>query len=162
MLLQVAHKRALSQALLSGASTFHRPQNAKVIDRSGLDLCQRFRCQSHSLQPPNSRRNELVNRVMLRAAGVIQEARMTTTDLFQQRVKECRPLAAAAGNASDKVFWLGLVERWQAVESRSARGRCPAPGRSESTASLASNSSPQKTRRRPPFPGWQGRAGVPR
>ena len=77
---------------------------------------------------------------------------MTTTDLFQQRVKECRRLAAAARNASDKVFWLGLVERWQAVESRSACGRCPA-GRSESTASLASNSSPQKTRRRHPFPG---------
>jgi hypothetical protein len=43
---------------------------------------------------------------------------MTSTDLFQQRVKECRRLAAAARKASDKVFWLGLVERWQSVESR--------------------------------------------
>jgi hypothetical protein len=45
---------------------------------------------------------------------------MTSTDLLlQQRVKECRRLAAAARKASDKVFWLGLVERWQVVESRS-------------------------------------------
>ena len=43
---------------------------------------------------------------------------MTTTDLFEQRVKECRRLAAAARKASDKVFWLGLVERWQALEIR--------------------------------------------
>jgi hypothetical protein len=46
---------------------------------------------------------------------------MTSTDLFQQRVKECRRLAAAARDANDKAFWLGLVERWQGVESRSAR-----------------------------------------
>jgi hypothetical protein len=46
---------------------------------------------------------------------------MTSTDLFQQRVKECRRLAAAARKASDRVFWLGLIERWQAVESRTAR-----------------------------------------
>jgi hypothetical protein len=42
-------------------------------------------------------------------------------ELLQQRAKECRRLAAAARNASDKVFWLGLIERWQAVESQSAR-----------------------------------------
>jgi hypothetical protein len=46
---------------------------------------------------------------------------MTSTDLFQQRVSECRRLAAAARNASDKVFWLGLIERWQAVESQRAQ-----------------------------------------
>lgn len=44
---------------------------------------------------------------------------MTSTDLLQQRVSECRRLAAAARNASDKVFWLGLIE--QAVESQGAR-----------------------------------------
>lgn len=49
---------------------------------------------------------------------------MASTDLFQQRVSECRRLAAAARNASDRVFWLGLIERWQAVESRSARQHC--------------------------------------
>jgi hypothetical protein len=54
---------------------------------------------------------------------------MTSTDLvqqranelIQQRAKECRRLAATARNAGDKVFWLGLFERWQAVGDRSAR-----------------------------------------
>jgi hypothetical protein len=54
---------------------------------------------------------------------------MTSTDplqqganeLFQQRAKECRRLAATARNAGDKLFWLGLFERWQAVGNRSAR-----------------------------------------
>ncbi len=46
---------------------------------------------------------------------------MTSTDLFQQRVKECHRLAAAARKGSDRAFWLGLVERWQAVESRTAQ-----------------------------------------
>ena len=41
---------------------------------------------------------------------------MTSTDLFQQRVNECRRLAAAARSASDKAFWLGLIERWRAVQ----------------------------------------------
>ena len=53
---------------------------------------------------------------------------MMSTDLFQQRVKECRRLAASARKASDKVFWLGLAERWQAVESRTALQRCPRQG----------------------------------
>jgi hypothetical protein len=38
-------------------------------------------------------------------------------DLIQQRAKECRRLAGAARNAGDKMFWLQLVKRWQAVES---------------------------------------------
>jgi hypothetical protein len=46
---------------------------------------------------------------------------MTSTDRFKQRVKECRRLAAAARKGSDRAFWLGLVERWQALESQSAR-----------------------------------------
>jgi hypothetical protein len=46
---------------------------------------------------------------------------MTSTDLFQQRANECRRLATAARKGSDRAFWLGLVERWQAVESRSAQ-----------------------------------------
>jgi hypothetical protein len=39
-------------------------------------------------------------------------------DEFERRVDECSRLAAAARNDSDRAFWLGLVERWRAVESR--------------------------------------------
>jgi hypothetical protein len=39
-------------------------------------------------------------------------------DEFERRVDECSRLAAAAGNDSDRAFWLGLVERWRAVGSR--------------------------------------------
>ena len=45
-------------------------------------------------------------------------------DLIQQRAKECRRLAAAARSTSDKMFWLGLFERWKALESRSAQQHC--------------------------------------
>jgi len=45
---------------------------------------------------------------------------MASINLFQQRAKECRRLAAAARKGSDRAFWLGLGERWQALESRSA------------------------------------------
>jgi len=41
-------------------------------------------------------------------------------DEFRRRADECRRLAAAARNASDKAFWMGLVERWQALESQAA------------------------------------------
>jgi|GEM_PF-5531804 hypothetical protein len=54
---------------------------------------------------------------------------MTDTNLFRRKATECRRLAA--GNANDKAFWLGLVERWQAVESEIARrpvpGKCRSP-----------------------------------
>jgi hypothetical protein len=39
-------------------------------------------------------------------------------DEFERRVDECSRLADAARNDSDRAFWLGLVERWRAVESR--------------------------------------------
>jgi hypothetical protein len=42
-------------------------------------------------------------------------------ELFRRRADECRRLAAAATNASDKAFWLGLVERWQTLEIQTAR-----------------------------------------
>jgi hypothetical protein len=45
-------------------------------------------------------------------------------DLIQQRAKECRRLAGAARNAGDKMFWLQLVKRRQAVESQGARQHC--------------------------------------
>jgi hypothetical protein len=53
---------------------------------------------------------------------------MTSTDLFQQRANECRRLATAARKRSDRAFWLGLVERWQALESQSARRSRPRQG----------------------------------
>jgi hypothetical protein len=42
-------------------------------------------------------------------------------DLFRRRANECRRLASAARNPSDKAFWLGLVERWQAARQRYLR-----------------------------------------
>ena len=44
-----------------------------------------------------------------------------SVEQFRRRADECRRLAAAAGNANDKAFWLGLAERWQALESRKLR-----------------------------------------
>jgi hypothetical protein len=44
-----------------------------------------------------------------------------SVEQFQRRADECRRLAAAARNASDKAFWLGLVQRWQALETQKAR-----------------------------------------
>jgi hypothetical protein len=40
-------------------------------------------------------------------------------DEFQRRVDECRSLAASARNAGDRAFWLGLVHRWQMLETHS-------------------------------------------
>ena len=40
---------------------------------------------------------------------------------FRRRADECRRLAINAHNAGDKAFWLGLVERWQALELRQAQ-----------------------------------------
>ena len=42
-------------------------------------------------------------------------------DEFRRRADECRCLAATARNASDRNFWLGRVERWQALESQNVR-----------------------------------------
>jgi hypothetical protein len=40
---------------------------------------------------------------------------------FRRRADECRRLAINARNAGDKAFWLGLEERWQALEVQKAR-----------------------------------------
>ena len=40
-------------------------------------------------------------------------------DEFQRRADECRSLAATARNPGDRAFWLGLVDRWQMLESQS-------------------------------------------
>ena len=37
---------------------------------------------------------------------------------FRRRADECRRLATDAHNASDKAFWLGLVARWEVLESQ--------------------------------------------
>jgi hypothetical protein len=65
-------------------------------------------------------RNSLTS-VIPRAAGVIREAPMTSTDLFRRRANEWRRVAVRARNADDKVFWLGLVERWEAARQRCLR-----------------------------------------
>ena len=46
-------------------------------------------------------------------------------DVFRRRADECRQLAAAASNAADKAFWLGMLERWQALEKGRAKSRSP-------------------------------------
>jgi hypothetical protein len=40
---------------------------------------------------------------------------------FRRRADECRRLATAAQSASDKAFWLGLVERWEALDIQIAQ-----------------------------------------
>ena len=52
--------------------------------------------------------------------GRSTKGRDVILDEFRRRADECRRLAAAARNASDKAFWMGLVERWQALESQAA------------------------------------------
>jgi hypothetical protein len=46
---------------------------------------------------------------------------MTSTDLFRRGANEWRRLAIRARNADDKVFWLGLVECWEAARQRCSR-----------------------------------------
>jgi hypothetical protein len=40
---------------------------------------------------------------------------------FRRRAQECRRLAINARNPGDKGFWLGLVERWHALEIQKAQ-----------------------------------------
>jgi hypothetical protein len=40
---------------------------------------------------------------------------------FRRQADECRRLATVARNAGDKAFWLGLVARWQALETQTLR-----------------------------------------
>ncbi len=53
-------------------------------------------------------------------------------ELFRRRADECRHLAAAATNASDRAFWLGLVEPWKALEIQKAQQ----PARDKSRATI--------------------------
>ena len=60
---------------------------------------------------------------------------------FRRRADECRRLASVARNPSDKAFWLGLVERWQALESQKAqqppRDKSQSPRRRQSEPAQA-------------------------
>src|SRR6266849_4032887 len=56
---------------------------------------------------------------MLGEALPFKVVRTKSHDEFRRRADECRRLAASARNARDRAFWLGLVERWQALESQS-------------------------------------------
>ncbi len=66
---------------------------------------------------------------MLDEALPIKVVRTKSHDEFRRRADECRRLAAAARNARDRAFWLGLLERWQALESQGGnRGKLVAAG----------------------------------
>jgi hypothetical protein len=60
---------------------------------------------------------------------------------FRRRADECRRLASVARDGGDKAFWLGLVERWQALESQKAqqsvRDKSQSPRRRQSELSEA-------------------------
>jgi hypothetical protein len=53
---------------------------------------------------------------MLDEALPFRVVRTKSHEEFRRRADECRRLAAAARNASDRAFWLGLMERWRALE----------------------------------------------
>jgi hypothetical protein len=57
----------------------------------------------------------------LEKEGPVGREDEVSVEQFRRRADECRRLAAAARNASDRAFWLGLVERWQTLESQKAR-----------------------------------------
>lgn len=74
-----------------------------------------------------------------RGCGRSVRRRRVSADLFRRRADECRRLATAARNASDKKFWLGLVERWQALANQNGwqrgRGNFRSPTRGQSELS---------------------------
>jgi hypothetical protein len=73
-----------------------------------------------------------------------------SVEQFRRRADECRRLATDAHSASDKAFWLGLVERWQALEIREAqqslrdKSRPPRGRRSELTRDLSLPGTPSE------------------
>jgi hypothetical protein len=56
-----------------------------------------------------------------REVGRSAGRKQVSVEHFRRRADECRRLANTARNDSDKAFWLGLVERWQALESQNAQ-----------------------------------------
>jgi hypothetical protein len=63
-----------------------------------------------------------------------------SVEQFRRQADECRRLAAAARNARDKAFWLGLLSRWQALQIQQAKqpvrdkSRSPLRGQAELAA----------------------------
>jgi hypothetical protein len=53
--------------------------------------------------------------------GPVGREEKLSIEHFRRRADECRRLAITARNAREKAFWLGLVERWQALESQKAQ-----------------------------------------
>ena len=75
-----------------------------------------------------------------RGPGPVGEGRDVMLEEFRRRADECRRLAAAARNATDKAFWMNLAERWQALETATAerpRPQKPAKTRRHSELSAA-------------------------
>ena len=48
-------------------------------------------------------------------AFVVVMAMLETSDFFQDQVKQCRKLAADAGDKNDREFWLRLAHRWEGL-----------------------------------------------
>src|SRR5215831_4579650 len=74
--------------------------------------------------------------------------KQVSVEHFRRRADECRHLASVARNASDRAFWLGLVERWQALEVQKVqqpardKSRSPFRRRSEPTQDIGAQESP--------------------
>ena len=86
---------------------------------------------------------------MLNQALPLMIVRACSHDEFRRRADECRRLAAAARNAKDRAFWLGLFERWQALESQSIRQPTPAlPAGGGGKARVARHTEGSPSRRR--------------
>jgi hypothetical protein len=56
--------------------------------------------------------------------------KQVSVEHFRLRADECRRLASGSRTASDKAFWLNLVERWQALETQ--KRHQPVRGKSRS------------------------------
>jgi hypothetical protein len=48
-------------------------------------------------------------------AFVVVIAMLETSDFFQDQAKQCRKLAADAGDKNDREFWLRLAHRWEGL-----------------------------------------------
>jgi hypothetical protein len=78
---------------------------------------------------------------MLDEALPFKVVRTRSHDEFRRRADECRRLAASARNARDRAFWLGLVERWQALVSQSV----PQPASTLASAARAGGKGGERT-----------------
>jgi hypothetical protein len=66
-------------------------------------------------------RPEILKTSDSRRKGPVGREVEVSVEQFRRRADECRRLAAAARNTIDRTFWLGLVERWQTLESQKAQ-----------------------------------------